>query len=164
MTRIARNVPAGTVIWAAGVKPSPLGATLEAALDREGRVAVSADLSLPGHPHTFIAGDMVSFEIAPGKLLPGVEVMPHYYLSGSPLSLALTLHHTQKNILVGLLIAERFLEFEALIPIFVYSSFQSFVAIVPLVGWRVLARYGLLVGPEEPARLEPSRSYGSAVH
>jgi len=33
-------------------------------------------------------------------VLPGVEVMPHYYWSGSPLSLALTLHDTQKNLLV----------------------------------------------------------------
>src|SRR5947207_2933163 len=37
----------------------------------------------------------------PGVLIvPGVEVMPHYFWSGSPLSLALTLHGTQKNLLV----------------------------------------------------------------
>src|SRR5215813_4987772 len=33
-------------------------------------------------------------------VLPGVEVMPHYFWSGSPFSLALTLHDTQKNLLV----------------------------------------------------------------
>lgn len=33
-------------------------------------------------------------------ILPGVEVMPHYFWSGSPFALALTLHDTQKNLLV----------------------------------------------------------------
>jgi len=33
-------------------------------------------------------------------IVPGVEVMPHYFWTGSPLSLALTLHNTQKNLLV----------------------------------------------------------------
>jgi len=33
-------------------------------------------------------------------ILPGVETMPHYYWTGSPLSLAMTLHETQKNVLV----------------------------------------------------------------
>src|SRR5262249_4558288 len=33
-------------------------------------------------------------------VLPGVEVMPHYFWTGSPWSLALTLHGTQKNLLV----------------------------------------------------------------
>src|SRR5919109_296431 len=33
-------------------------------------------------------------------ILPGVEAMPHYFWTGSPLSLAMTLHGTQKNVLV----------------------------------------------------------------
>jgi hypothetical protein len=33
-------------------------------------------------------------------LVPGVEVMPHYYWTGSPFALALTLNGTQKNVLV----------------------------------------------------------------
>ena len=33
-------------------------------------------------------------------LVPGVEVMPHYYWTGSPLGLDLTVHDLQKNILV----------------------------------------------------------------
>src|SRR5204862_156963 len=35
-----------------------------------------------------------------GLIVPGVEVMPHYFWTGSPFSLALTLHDTQKNLLV----------------------------------------------------------------
>src|ERR687891_239512 len=33
-------------------------------------------------------------------LIPGVEVMPHYYWTGSPLALDLTVHNLQKNLLV----------------------------------------------------------------
>ena len=33
-------------------------------------------------------------------ILPGVEVIPHQHWSGSPLGLAMTLHNTQKNLLV----------------------------------------------------------------
>jgi hypothetical protein len=33
-------------------------------------------------------------------LLAGVEVMPHYFWTGSPLTLSMTLHGTQKNLLV----------------------------------------------------------------
>ena len=51
-----------TVLWAAGVKASPLGAILcEAAgieSDRGGRVPVSPDLSIPGHDTVFVCGDL----------------------------------------------------------------------------------------------------------
>ena len=33
-------------------------------------------------------------------ILPGVEVLPHYYWTGSPLTLDMTVHNTQKNLLV----------------------------------------------------------------
>jgi hypothetical protein len=33
-------------------------------------------------------------------IVPGVEVIPHQYWSGSPVGLAMTLHNTQKNLLV----------------------------------------------------------------
>ena len=33
-------------------------------------------------------------------LIPGVEILPHYRWTGSPLAMAMTLHDTQKNILV----------------------------------------------------------------
>lgn len=59
-----------TVIWGAGVQPSALNAGLGAPLDRAGRVKVNPDLSLPGHPEIFLAGDQVYFEVE-GKALPG---------------------------------------------------------------------------------------------
>ena len=65
-------VPAKTVVWAAGVAASPLGAMLGVPLDRAGRVQVAPDLSVPGHPHVFVAGDLASLVQANGKPVPGV--------------------------------------------------------------------------------------------
>ena len=52
------RIEAATVLWAAGVQPSPLGAVLGVPLDAVGRVKVAADLSIPGHPEVFVAGDL----------------------------------------------------------------------------------------------------------
>jgi NADH dehydrogenase len=69
-------VPCRTVLWAAGVQASPLGAILAratgAALDRAGRITVQLDLSLPGHPEIFVIGDLANFPHQGGKPLPGV--------------------------------------------------------------------------------------------
>jgi len=65
-------VPAKTVVWAAGVAASPLGALLGAPLDRAGRVLVQPDLSVAGHPDVFVAGDLASLAQADGKPVPGV--------------------------------------------------------------------------------------------
>ncbi|HZX75928.1 NAD(P)/FAD-dependent oxidoreductase [Lysobacter sp.] len=66
-----RFVPARTVLWAAGVAASPLGALLDVPRDRAGRVPVQADLSVPGHPEIFVAGDLASVQ-QNGKPVPGV--------------------------------------------------------------------------------------------
>ena len=63
-----------TVIWAAGVAASPLGKSLGAPLDRAGRVKVSPDLSVPGHPEIFVAGDLASVEGVPG-IAPAAKQM-----------------------------------------------------------------------------------------
>lgn len=64
-------VPARTVLWAAGVAASGLGALLDAQRDRAGRVMVAPDLSVPGHPGIFVAGDLASVQ-QDGKPVPGV--------------------------------------------------------------------------------------------
>ena len=51
------RIDAGTIIWAAGVVASPAARWLGAEPDRAGRVKVSADLSVPGHPEIFVIGD-----------------------------------------------------------------------------------------------------------
>jgi NADH dehydrogenase len=53
-------VSARTVVWAAGVAASPLARSLGVPLDRAGRVPVRPDLSVPDHPHVFVAGDLAS--------------------------------------------------------------------------------------------------------
>ena len=65
-------VPCCTVLWAAGVAASPLGKLLAAPLDRAGRVLVNPDLTLPGHPEVFVAGDLAAVSRPDGRPVPGV--------------------------------------------------------------------------------------------
>ena len=67
-----KRVAAGTVIWAAGVAASPLGRSLGAPLDRAGRVQVTPELTVPGHPETFVIGDLAVLAGRDGRPLPGV--------------------------------------------------------------------------------------------
>jgi NADH dehydrogenase len=68
------TVPAGTVLWAAGVRPSPLGAALGVPLDGAGRVIVGPDCAVPGHPELFVIGDMAAFTPAgASSTLPGIS-------------------------------------------------------------------------------------------
>jgi NADH:ubiquinone reductase (H+-translocating) len=65
--------PVGNVFWAAGVKASSLGLSLGVPLDRAGRVIVGPDLTIPGHPEVFVAGDMAAATSADtGAAVPGV--------------------------------------------------------------------------------------------
>lgn len=66
------RIEADTVLWAAGVQASSLGRCFGTELDRAGRVVVEPDLSVPGVPDVFIAGDLASFTHQTGKPLPGV--------------------------------------------------------------------------------------------
>jgi NADH:ubiquinone reductase (H+-translocating) len=70
------EIAARTIVWAAGMKASPLGEALAkgtgAALDRSGRVEVQPDLSVPGHPNIFVIGDLANCSHQTGDPLPGV--------------------------------------------------------------------------------------------
>ena len=70
------SIPARTILWAAGVKASPMGKVLAertgAPLDRVGRVMVEPDMSVAGHPDIFVVGDLANFSHQNGKPLPGV--------------------------------------------------------------------------------------------
>lgn len=65
--RIASN----TVIWTAGVAPSPAAKWLNAETDRAGRVRILKDVTVPGHPEIFVVGDTASLD-QDGRPLPGV--------------------------------------------------------------------------------------------
>jgi NADH dehydrogenase FAD-containing subunit len=65
------RIASKTVIWTAGVAPSPAGKWLSAETDRAGRVRVQKDLTLSGYPTIFVVGDTASLD-QNGKPLPGV--------------------------------------------------------------------------------------------
>jgi len=65
------RIASKTVIWTAGVAPSPAGKWLNVETDRAGRVSVQKDLTVSGHPEIFVIGDTAAFE-QEGKILPGV--------------------------------------------------------------------------------------------
>jgi len=70
------QIPAQTILWAAGVKASAMGKILAeragAELDRAGRVIVQPDLSIAGHPSIFVIGDLAHYAHQDDKPLPGV--------------------------------------------------------------------------------------------
>ena len=61
---------ARTVLWTAGVEAVPfarrIAKVLEAKSDHAGRIAVAADLTVPGHPEIFVIGDLVGRDNLPG--------------------------------------------------------------------------------------------------
>lgn len=70
------RIGTATVIWAAGVKASPLGKLLADAAGvpagRGGHVPVNPDCSVGAHPNVFVVGDMASHPGPDGKPLPGL--------------------------------------------------------------------------------------------
>jgi NADH dehydrogenase len=67
------HIAASTVIWGAGVQASGLGASLGVERDPQGRVVVSADLSIRGRPEVLVIGDQAHFRAeGAGRPLPGV--------------------------------------------------------------------------------------------
>jgi NADH:ubiquinone reductase (H+-translocating) len=65
------RIASKTVIWTAGVAPSPAGKWLNVETDRAGRVRIQKDLTVPGHSEIFVVGDTASLD-QNGKPLPGV--------------------------------------------------------------------------------------------
>jgi NADH dehydrogenase len=66
------KIPASVILWGAGVAASSLGKMLGVPVDRAGRVIVQPDLTVPGHPEVFIAGDLASATRNNGQPVPGV--------------------------------------------------------------------------------------------
>src|SRR5271154_2728134 len=65
------RIASKTVIWTAGVSPSPAGKWLNVETDRAGRVRIQPDLSVPLHPEIFVVGDTATLN-QDGKPLGGV--------------------------------------------------------------------------------------------
>lgn len=67
----AEAISARTILWAAGVKASPVGAWLGVPTDAQGRVRVDDHCRAPGLEGVYVIGDAAHFEEG-GKLLPGI--------------------------------------------------------------------------------------------
>ena len=65
-------VSAAVTVWATGVAASPLAKQLSSRLDKDGRVPVTTDLSLPDYRNVFVIGDMAAAQDRDGKILPGL--------------------------------------------------------------------------------------------
>lgn len=71
-----QRIEARTVLWAAGVRASSIGEML-GEVDRNGRVLVEPDLSVPGHPEVFVAGDLAAVEGVPGVAPAAMQMGRH---------------------------------------------------------------------------------------
>jgi NADH dehydrogenase len=75
------RIEAVTKVWAAGVAASPLARTLAdqvgLEVDRQGRIPVRADLTLPGHPEVHLVGDMITLDDLPGVAQVAIQGARH---------------------------------------------------------------------------------------
>lgn len=65
-------IPAKNILWAAGNQASPILKSLDVPLDKQGRVIVDADLTIPNHPEIFVLGDAANAKDKKGNPLPGL--------------------------------------------------------------------------------------------
>jgi NADH dehydrogenase len=66
------TIPTKNVVWAAGNQASPVVQSLATPLDKQGRVIVDPDLTVPGFPEIFVIGDAASAKDKKGNVLPGL--------------------------------------------------------------------------------------------
>src|SRR3954468_21856333 len=66
-----KRIPSATVLWAAGVAPSPIVKLLGAETDRAGRVLVGPFMNVQDVPGVFVVGDASSI-LRNGRPVPGV--------------------------------------------------------------------------------------------
>ncbi len=73
---VRESLAAKTVLWAGGVTVTTFGRTLaartHAPADKQGRIRVAPDLTIPGFPQIYVVGDLAAVNDAGGKPLPGV--------------------------------------------------------------------------------------------
>ena len=66
-------IEAETIIWSAGIQANDLTKAIGVETDRGGRIAVEPDLSLPGYPDLFAAGDIIDLTDTNGVQVPGLS-------------------------------------------------------------------------------------------
>lgn len=85
------------VIWAAGNEASPLLKTLDVPLDRQGRVLVEPDLSIPGSSNIFVIGDAAHFKDPKKGILPGIAPVAIQQGRYVAKNIALNIPHDQRK-------------------------------------------------------------------
>jgi NADH:ubiquinone reductase (H+-translocating) len=73
-----RRIECACKVWAAGVQASSLGKMIAeqsdgTEVDRAGRVIVEPDLTVKGHPHVFVVGDLMSVPGVPGMAQGAIQ-------------------------------------------------------------------------------------------
>jgi NADH:ubiquinone reductase (H+-translocating) len=73
-----RRIECACKVWAAGVQASSLGKMIAGQsdgteVDRAGRVIVEPDLTIKGHPHVFVVGDLMSVPGVPGMAQGAIQ-------------------------------------------------------------------------------------------
>ncbi|MBC7979841.1 MAG: NAD(P)/FAD-dependent oxidoreductase [Armatimonadetes bacterium] len=66
------HLEAEAIVWAAGIAANPLTKDLGVETDRAGRITPNLDLSIPGNPDIFVAGDLTNMRDREEKFVPGV--------------------------------------------------------------------------------------------
>lgn len=107
--------PAANVFWAAGVKGESIAETLGVELDKRGRIPVEPDCSVPGHPRTFVIGDLAAqVDGQTGEPVPGVaqgaiqmgafvaRVIADSIIQGEPLPARRPFHYRDKGDLASI--------------------------------------------------------------
>jgi NADH:quinone reductase (non-electrogenic) len=69
-------LPAGVVVWTAGVRASPLAEALGVELTKGGRIVVGDDLSVPNHPDVYAVGDIAASPASPVPGASGTALLP----------------------------------------------------------------------------------------
>lgn len=91
------KINAATVFWAAGVQASKLGSLLDVQTDKNGRVKVEEDLSVPQFPYAYVIGDMAAFELADKTILPGLAPVAIQQGRAVAQNISLTLEHKPRK-------------------------------------------------------------------
>jgi len=73
-----RRIRCACKVWAAGIQASPLGKMIAeqsdgTEIDRAGRVLVQPDLTVKGHSHVFVVGDLMSVPGVPGMAQGAIQ-------------------------------------------------------------------------------------------
>ncbi len=138
----------------------PNWARLEKWLAPGGAIAIIGAMTYDGLQRPELPIDEAALTLVPALLLVLAAsvmglVVPLLLRLSIRDSVTIAVELVIKNTLLGIVLASRSLEFEAVIPIMVYAVVCG-PGVLILVAWRVLARYGVLEPPPARAEDEPT--------